>query len=700
MTTLTTPDELASYRTGLAADDGADKLQVLVCAGTGCRAGGSLAVAEGFRNALAVRGLQDKVEVRATGCHGFCEQGPLVVLQPAGILYVKVAPEDVDEIMAVSIEDTGVVDRLTYRDPTTKKHVACERDVPFYAHQKRIVLAKSGRVDPTSIDDYIAAGGYDALAKALKGMQSDEIIDVIEKSSLRGRGGGGLSTGRKWRSCRKARGHPKYVLCNGDEGDPGAFKDRSIMEGNPHSVLEGMAIGAYAIGSDQGLIYVRLEYPLAVENLRIAIAQAEQKGLLGEHILGTDFSFTVRVSSDAEVAETQAKNIHASEKDLFGEPTNLNNVETWANVPLIIDKGAEWYAGIGTEYSKGTKIFALAGRINNTGLVEVPMGMTLRQIIYDIGGGVSGGRPFKAVHIGGPFGGCLPESRLDLPVDFDRLTEAGSMMGSGGMIVMDDRTCMVETARYFTDLLRKESCGKCAACREGVPRMYELLEKITRGEGTLDDVELLEELCVNVRDNCICEFGKSAPNPALSALKYFRDEYVAHVVDHKCPAGVCKALTTFVIDEAKCKACGLCLKACPAQAITGAKKVPHVINQEKCTKCGACREACPFDAVCPTGHIPSTDDGALQQGKTGPAMTECSVCGRPFAPTRQLELLRAKLPEHVTLPNECPPCRRSQTVARLSKASAFADLVRRPVSDDDEKTAGGLDRSSTTDIPD
>ncbi len=614
MISLTKQDELALYRDKLTADRDDGKSLLTVCGGTGCRAGRGQAVAEAFGNVLKDKGLADTVGIRVTGCHGFCEQGPLVVL-PNGVLYVKVTPDDVEEIVATSIESDGVIEKLTYRDPATKKRVPAERDVPFYANQQRVVLANCGKVDPTNIDDYIAIGGYQSLAKVLKSMQPDEVIDAVEKAGLRGRGGGGFATARKWRSCRKAAGHPKYVLCNGDEGDPGAFMDRSIMEGNPHSVLEGMAIGAYAIGSDQGYIYVRLEYPLAIENLRIAISQAEQAGLLGENILGTSFSFKIRISRGAgafvcgestalmasiegQAGEPRAKHIHTSEKGLFGKPTNLNNVETWANVPVIIDKGWKWFANIGSENSKGTKVFSVVGKVKNTGLVEVPMGMTLRQIIFDIGGGVVKDRKFKAVQTGGPSGGCLPESKLDLQVDFDRLTEAGSMMGSGGMIVMDDRSCMVEIARYFTDFLCKESCGKCTACREGLVRMSELLTKITDGQGTVEDIELLEEISTYVGENSICGLGKSAPNPTLSALKYFRDEYMAHVVDHKCPAGVCQALTTFVIDKEKCKACGQCLKACPTEAITGGlKKVSAEIISDKCITCGACREACSFDAV-------------------------------------------------------------------------------------------------------
>jgi NADH-quinone oxidoreductase subunit F len=608
-------DELDTYRRKLLAEHGDDRPGVLICGGTGCRAGESQAVAEAFGKVLKKKKLAKNVDVRFTGCHGFCEQGPLVVLLPAGVLYVRVTPDDVPEIVATSIEADGVVERLTYRDPASKKRFAHERDLPFYANQQRLVFAKSGRLDPTNIDDYIAAGGYASLAKAIRSMTPDEVVAAVKQSGLRGRGGGGFAAGRKWEACRKAEGYPKYVLCNGDEGDPGAFMDRSIMEGNPHSVLEGMAIGAYAIGADRGYIYVRLEYPLAVENLRIAIRQAEEIGLLGENILGTKFGFTVKISRGAgafvcgestalmasiegQAGEPRAKHIHTSEKGLFAKPTNLNNVETWANVPLIIERGAEWFAGIGTTGSKGTKVFSLVGKINNTGLVEAPMGTPLRKIVYDIGGGIPGGRAFKAVQTGGPSGGCLPESKLDLPVDFDTLTEAGSMMGSGGMIVMDDHTCMVEVARYFTDFLRKESCGKCTACREGVLRMYELLEKITAGKASPGDIELLEELCEYVRDNSICGLGKTAANPTLSTLKYFRSEYDAHVNGKTCPAGVCPALTTFGVNAEACKACGKCVAACPVEAISdGAKKVPARIDEAKCIRCGVCRTVCPFDAV-------------------------------------------------------------------------------------------------------
>jgi len=611
---LTSPEALAALREAIRGRRDPARPCVTVCGGTGCRASRALEVVEAFRTTLARRGLASQVDLRTTGCHGFCEKGPLVVLKPRGVLYVSVRPEDVEEIIETSVLADGLVERLLYKDPLSGERIARERDVPFYAKQQRIVLRHCGQIDPTRIEDYIAEGGYGALAKALTTMEPEEVIDWVERSGLRGRGGGGFPTGRKWRSCRNAHGSPKYVLCNGDEGDPGAFMDRSLMEGNPHAVLEGMAIGAYAIGADRGYIYVRLEYPLAVEHLASAIRQAEEVGLLGEHILGTEFSFTVRISRGAGAfvcgestalmasiegfpGEPRVKHIHTTERGLFDKPTNLNNVETWANVPVIIEKGPDWFTRIGTETSRGTKVFSLVGKVKNTGLVEVPMGITLREMIFEIGGGIAGDRPFKAVQTGGPSGGCLPESLLDLPVDFDRLLEAGSMMGSGGMIVMDDRTCMVEVARYFTDFLRKESCGKCTACREGILRMYEILERLTRGEAEPDDLQTLEALCHYVREGSICGLGRSAPNPTLTTLRYFRDEYIAHATERRCPAGVCRSLTTFRIDPERCIACGRCRKVCPADAITGAKKTPHEIDPAACIRCGACREVCPADAV-------------------------------------------------------------------------------------------------------
>jgi len=608
-----------------------EHVQVGVGVGTCGLANGARAVLDAIQDEVANQGLE--YTVRGTGCVGFCQAEPLVDVLVPGMprVFYRDMTEQKGRDLVKGLADgqwhadwalmqveqdllLTEVDRPLAGNLDGLADVPTFQQVPFYQSQRKIALRNCGFINPENLDEYLATGGYASLAKVLTTMDPEEIIDRVEKSGLRGRGGGGFLTGRKWRSCRQAHGSPKYVLGNGDEGDPGAFMDRSIMEGNPHAILEGMAIGAYAIGSDRGYIYVRLEYPLAVEHLATAIRQAEEAGLLGEHILGTDFSFTVRISRGAGAfvcgestalmasiegfsGEPRVKHIHTTEKGLFDKPTNLNNVETWANVPVIIDKGWEWFAGIGSASSKGTKVFSLVGKVKNTGLVEVPMGMTLRQIIFDIGGGVAGNRQFKAVQTGGPSGGCIPEAHLDTQVDFDELTSLGSMMGSGGMIVMDDRTCMVEIARYFTDFLRKESCGKCTACREGVQRMYELLDKITRGHGTPEDVELLEEVCEYVRDNSICGLGKSAPNPTLSTLRYFRDEYMAHVVDKKCPAGVCPDLTTFVIDKETCIGCGRCRDVCPVDAVTGQKKMPHEIDSDTCIRCGVCRGVCPVDAV-------------------------------------------------------------------------------------------------------
>ena len=549
-----------------------------------------------------------------TGCHGFCERGPLLVINPQKLFYQKVQVEDVPEILSETIEKGSVIDRLLYVDPVTGEKILHEDEVPFYKLQKRIIFGKNGSIDPTSVEDYIAIGGYKALAKALFNMSREEIIESVKRSGLRGRGGGGFSAGLKWESCRNAPGEPKYVICNADEGDPGAYMDRSLLEGNPHSVLEGMIIGSYAIGSNHGYVFVRKEYPLAVQNLRIALQQGEEYGLLGEDILGSGFDFSVRINRgggafvcgestalmaclEGQPGEPRPKHIHTAISGLYDKPTNLNNVETWANVPVIIDKGDQWYSGIGTEGSKGTKIFSLVGKVNNTGLVEVPMGITLREIVYDIGGGIPGGKRFKAIQTGGPSGGCIPESLLDLPVDFDRLTEVGSMMGSGGMIVMDEANCMVDVAKYFINFLRDESCGKCTSCREGTQRMYEILNDITEGRGKKGDVELLEELGWVVGEASLCALGGTAPNPVLSTIQYFRDEYEAHIEEKRCPAGVCKALIQYTIDPELCTACGLCRKACPSDAVLGAKKVPHTIDQEKCIKCGMCIEACKFDAV-------------------------------------------------------------------------------------------------------
>ncbi len=591
---------------------GPDKKFVTVCAGTGCRAYGSLKVKEALEAEIKKQDM--KVEVLATGCLGFCEKGPMVIIHPDKYFYKSVKVEDVPEIVSKTVGKGEVISRLLYRHPETQKTLFREEDLPFYKKQLRVVFGSNGILDPTRINDYLAIDGYQALAKVLSEMTPEDVINEVKKAGLRGRGGGGFYTAVKWEGVRKAHGEPKYVIANGDEGDPGAYMDRSLMEGNPHSIIEGMIIGAYAVGAHEGYIYVRNEYPLAVKHLTMAIAAAKEAGLLGTEILGTKFSFDIKINKGAgafvcgessalfasiegRAGEPRAKYVHAVEKGLWDKPTVLNNVETWANVPLIISKGADWYASIGTEGSKGTKIFSLVGKINNTGLVEVPMGTTLYEIIYDIGGGIPNGRKFKAVQTGGPSGGCIPENLLDIPVDFDKLYEIGSMMGSGGMIVMDDRSCMVDVAKYFTTFLQEESCGKCVPCREGVRRMREILEDICAGKGNEGDIDLLEKIATGVADGSLCALGGSAPNPVLSTIKYFREEYDAHIKEHRCPAGVCKALITYSIDGGKCTGCGVCLKACPVQAISGEKKKVHVIDNNKCTRCGACIESCKFEAI-------------------------------------------------------------------------------------------------------
>ena len=620
---LTGLEELEALRSSIQAAEQEMQTTVALCCGTGCQAYGSGRLVEAFGEALAKEGLEGRVRVRPTGCHGFCERGPLVVIHPAGTFYQRVGLDDVEEIVAKTIKQGELIERLLYVDPQTKEKAQTEEQVGFYKHQHRIVFGNNGAIDPKSIRDYLAVGGYAGLAKALSELKPEEVIEQITESGLRGRGGGGFLTGRKWRSCRDATGEPKYVLCNGDKGDPGAFMDRSIMEGNPHSVLEGMAIGAYAIGSNHGYIYVRAEYPLAVENLGIAIQQAEELGLLGEDILGSGFDFDIRInrgagafvcgestalmaSIEGKIGDPRAKYIHTTDVGLFGKPSNLNNVETWANVPLIVNRGAEWFSSMGTEKSKGTKVFSLVGKINNTGLVEVPMGITLRDIIYKVGGGIPDGKRFKAVQIGGPSGGCIPESLLDTPVDFEQLTELGAMMGSGGLIVMDEDTCMVDVARYFMNFLCEEACGKCTPCREGTKIMLDILSRICQGQGEAEDMDKLQALGEQVQLTSLCGLGTSAANPVLSTLRYFRDEYEAHIKDKRCPAGVCRELITFSVTAEACTSCGLCVKACPAGAISGGirkgkgkdrVKTPAVIDQDKCIKCRACHEACKFDAV-------------------------------------------------------------------------------------------------------
>lgn len=589
---------------------------IAVCAGAGCLASGAAEVIAAFKSELESRGLSVAITTRGTGCPGFCERGPIVVIYPEEICYLQVKPADVAEIVVTTLVDKQLVERLLYVDPATGSKITREADIPYYKHQQRNILATNSRIDSKSLDDYLAVGGYAALAKALLQMSPEQVLDEVKRSNLRGRGGGGFPVWRKWAESRNAAETTRYVIVNADEGDPGAFMDRALIEGNPHSILEGLIIGAYAVGAHQGFIYVRQEYPLAVENINLAIHQAEKSGLLGSDILGSGFDFTLQVHMGAgafvcgessalmtalegRAGEPRPKYIHTAVKGVWDKPSVLNNVETWANVPLIINQGADWFAQFGTEGCKGTKIFSLVGKITNTGLVEVPMGVPLRQIVEQIGGGIPAGKRFKAVQTGGPSGGCIPESQLDLKVDFDELTKAGSMMGSGGMIVMDEDTCMVDIARYFLNFLQDESCGKCTPCREGIRQMLKVLNDITKGKGREGDIELLEDLAETTMGASLCALGKSSPNPVLSTLKYFRHEYEEHIKNKNCPAYACKSLIAFSIAADKCKACGFCRRNCPAAAIVGAKKQVHVIDQEKCTRCGTCFSVCPeaFGAV-------------------------------------------------------------------------------------------------------
>jgi len=616
MVRLKSPAELEQLRTEIQAQRDPKKPCIAICAGTGCLALGVKKVITAFKEGLKERGLADKVDVRETGCPGFCERGPIVVIYPEEICYLQVQPEDVPEIITETIKGEKVVDRLVYTDPETGEKAVHESEIPFYKYQKRLIIGDNITIDPKRIEDYLAIGGYQALSKVLVEYTPEQVIEAIKRSKLRGRGGGGFPTGVKWESTRKAAGEPKYVIVNCDEGDPGAFMDRALMEGNPHSILEGLIIGAYAIGANEGFLYIRQEYPLAVTNAKIAIKQADELGLLGKNILGSGFDFTVTIHKGAgafvsgessalmnaiegRVGEPRPKYVHTSESGLWDKPSDLNNVETWANVPLIINKGADWFASIGTAESKGTKIFSLVGKVNNTGLVEVPMGTTLRDIIFKIGGGIPGNKAFKAVQTGGPSGGCIPEAYLDTPVDFDELTKLGSMMGSGGMIVMDEDTCMVDLARYFVDFLCDESCGKCVPCREGLKQLREILNRVVAGEGTEGDIELLEEISGVMKNASLCALGTTAANPVLTTLRYFRDEYEAHIRDKRCPALVCKGLVSYYIEPSRCRACLLCLKVCPVDAIEGDKRVIHVIDQAKCTKCGSCFYQCPpkFGAI-------------------------------------------------------------------------------------------------------
>jgi NADH:ubiquinone oxidoreductase subunit F (NADH-binding)/(2Fe-2S) ferredoxin len=560
------------------------------------------------------RGLSDEVQVVGTGCQGFCAQGPIMIVQPDGIFYQMLTVDNIPGLVEEHLVKGRPVEKLMYVPSKGKPPIPKLSDIAFFSKQRLVVLKNRGLIDPEKIDEYIARDGYQALAKVLTSLESEQVIEQVKASGLRGRGGAGFSTGLKWELTRKASSNGKYIICNADEGDPGAFMDRSIIESDPHSVLEGMAIGAYAIGAANGFIYIREEYPLAMKRLHIAIDQAREYGLLGQDILGSGFNFDVTVHRGAGAfvcgeetsligslqgltPEPRIRPPFPAQSGLWGKPTNINNVETWANVPTIINHGAEWFSSIGTESSKGTKVFSVVGKVNNTGLVEVPMGMTMREIVYDIGGGVPDGKRFKAVQTGGPSGGCIPEALVDLPIDYERLAEAGSIMGSGGLIVMDEGTCMVDVARYFLDFLRSESCGKCTTCREGIAAMHDIVADICNGEGKPEHIGLLEDLAEAVKDASLCALGGTAPNPVLSTLRYFNDEYEAHIRDKKCPAGVCRELIHYRIDLEKCKGCMLCSKYCPKEAIAGKTKEAHIIDEEKCIKCGVCREACKFEAV-------------------------------------------------------------------------------------------------------
>ena len=590
------------------------RMHIMVCGGTGCTSSNSMKIIAGLEELIRINRMQDDVKVVKTGCFGLCAEGPIVMIYPDHIMYTLVQPEDVNEIFDSHVKNGKPVKRLLAGDKETEKIENALENVDFFSRQMRIALRNCGTINPEEIDEYIARGGYLALEKVLTEMEPEDVIDTIKDSQLRGRGGGGFPTGVKWSFAAAQQVAQKYVCCNADEGDPGAFMDRSVLEGDPHSVIEAMAIAGYAIGANQGYVYVRAEYPIAVERLSIAIKQAEEYGLLGKDIFGKGFDFDLEIRLGAgafvcgeETALMTSVEGHRGEprprppfpavKGLFGKPTILNNVETYANIPVIILKGAEWFSHIGTEKSKGTKVFAVGGKINNTGLVEIPMGTTLREIIYDIGGGIPNGKKFKAAQTGGPSGGCIPASELDTPIDYDSLIALGSMMGSGGLIVMDEDTCMVDLAKFFLEFTVDESCGKCPPCRIGTKRMLEIVTRITEGKGQPEDLEKLEILARNIKASALCGLGQTAPNPVLSTMKYFRDEYMAHVVEKKCPAGVCKSMLKFIIADDTCKHCGICKKNCPTGAISGDKNTPFVIDQDKCVKCGVCMEKCPFKSI-------------------------------------------------------------------------------------------------------
>lgn len=590
------------------------RMNLMVCTGTGCVSGGAFEIKEALENELKKQKLEDEIQVVTTGCNGFCANGPIVVVQPDGIFYQMLTPEVIPYLVEEHFLKGRPVPKLMYTPPKEEAPIPKMRDIGFFGKQRLIALANRGVIDPEAIDEYIGRGGYKALAKALTQMTPEAIVEEVLKAGLRGRGGAGFPTGKKWQICAAQPGDEKYIICNADEGDPGAFMDRSIVESDPHAVLEGMIIGARAIGAHEGFIYIRNEYPLALKRLLLAIDEATEYGLLGEDILGSGFDFTISVhrgagafvcgeetslinSLEGKLPQPRVKPPYPAQAGYMGKPTNINNVETFANVPRIIQHGADWFAEIGTETSKGTKVFSLVGKVNNTGLVEVPMGITLREIIFDIGGGIPDDKKFKAVQTGGPSGGCIPESLLDIPVDFESLRQAGCIMGSGGMIVMDETTCMVEVARYFLSFTQEESCGKCVPCRIGTKRMHETLTAICEGRGTEEDIEILEGMAAAIKDSALCALGQTAPNPVLTTLKYFRHEYEAHIKEKRCPAGVCKNLIQYAIIPENCTGCHACFKACPTGAISGEKKEVHVIDQDACIKCGMCISTCRFDAI-------------------------------------------------------------------------------------------------------
>ena len=613
MERLSSIEELQRLQKTLSQGRDPNRLRVRVCM-TGCRAFGAVEVRDAFKRAIEENGLTEKVDIVETGCHGFCARAPVATIDPYGFFYQQISVKSIPQIVRESLMEGRPVEKLLYKHPQTGQPIPLEKDVPFYKEQMKIVLRNCGQIDPTRIEDYIVRDGYLAIAKVLSSMSPEEVIGEVVRSGLRGRGGAGFPAGNKWKFARNAPGDEKYIICNADEGDPGAFMDRAVLEGDPHTVLEGMLIAAYAIGAQHGYVYVRAEYPIAVVHIKKAVADAKAMGLLGQKILGTDFNFEVKIKEGAGafVCGEETALIASIEgrrgmprtrppfpavAGLWGKPTNINNVETFANIPPIIHKGADWYAGLGTEKSKGTKIFALAGKINNTGLVEVPMGITLERIIFEIGGGIPGGKKFKAVQTGGPSGGCIPASLLNLPIDYDSLTAAGAIMGSGGLIITDENTCMVDLAKFFLTFTQSESCGRCVPCRLGTKRMLEILQRITEGTGELSDLEILKELAPMIKDASLCGLGQTCPNPVLTTLNYFLDEYRAHIEEKRCPAGICKALIRYQIDPETCTGCGVCRKACPQAAISGKAKEAHTLDQSLCIKCGICYNECKFDAV-------------------------------------------------------------------------------------------------------